>query len=449
MLITSVSLYSEDFVTSCTITGCTPVSTTMTLSQYVRVGNCTAQVFYEYWKCGTPPNEFYTYKITGLNLDCNGGTPPNEATVMKKVKEYLLLIANAASNSGNPFVPNNFKVEIKAPSCFKFESNGSYYEGTSTYTSQLSCSENCCSNTYTLDGTGGEISVTNVDRSNSSSSTCIEFGKNPDCVNACSETEIPEGVLPLQDYYDCIDNPDTGILFGDNFTYSGTNSEYFSYLDLKSGIGSYEVSPKMINTIDGTGGVVDGPSMAKYIMDLIYHRTSVLGVNANDMMILRINNCWSNCDGNAFPCNDECCQFNFNFIGGKIIIAYSNTGSSTCSSPCFDVCSDIQNLNNLDIVNAKSIFDNEEPSLSQTQLSISPNPSNGLTSLNIKTNNLGNYEISLSTTDGFTFIKRNINVSSQEFNYELQTKNIANGVYFVTLTYEGKKIITKKIIIQN
>ena len=86
MLSLSTSLYSEEFVTdpNCNVTGCAPVSTTMTLSQYVRVGNCTAQVFYEYWKCGTPPNEFYTYKITGINLGCNGGTPPSEATVMKK-----------------------------------------------------------------------------------------------------------------------------------------------------------------------------------------------------------------------------------------------------------------------------------------------------------------------------------------------------------------------------
>ena len=118
MLSLSTSLYSEEFVTdpNCNVTGCAPVSTTMTLSQYVRVGNCTAEVFYEYWKCGTPPNEIYTYKIKGINLDCNGGAAPSEATVMKKVKEYLLLIANAYANNGSSFMPSNFKVEIKAPS---------------------------------------------------------------------------------------------------------------------------------------------------------------------------------------------------------------------------------------------------------------------------------------------------------------------------------------------
>jgi len=447
---TNNKLYSQgsDFPNDCLVTGCTAVSTTLTFSQYFRVDGCLAEVDFKFLKCGTSPNETYTYIIDGIRVeDCPSGNY-DEAEVMKRAKEYLLFIASGYVSNGSSYLPSNLDIEIKAPTCYALIQNGSINEGASTFTTASDCIQDCCSNTYTLNGTGGEVSVSSIVNGMVSNTGC---GPNLDCKFVCEEDEIEEGVLDFDNTNSCITSPTAKILFADDFTYSGTNSNFYSLIDFKSGAGSYEVSPRFIYTSDGTDGVVDGPSMAKYVMDIIYHRVSLFGVNANDNMILKIDNCWTNTDGFTYPCveEDNCCQFIISFSGGIVNIVNYSPASSTCSTPCFDICDDIDDLHNETIVNPKQIFDEEYNLNNKTKLNISPNPSNGITNIKINTEEFGNYQLSLTTLEGYEFLTRDFEIQSNEFNYQLNTKSISNGVYFINIVLNGKSVITRKIIIEN
>jgi len=189
--------------------------------------------------------------------------------------------------------------------------------------------------------------------------------------------------------------------------------------------------------------------MKDYIMDLINNRVSLFGVNANDQMILYINKCWENHDGNAYPCVTECCQFNINFTGinnDVIDIVYSNTGSVSCTSPCFEVCDRISDLDNETVANAKAIFETNENSIES--LIITPNPTQGMTNIEFNSEETGKVEMHIVTMDGQTVAKRYFEKSEAFVNYQFNTNSFSNGTYFIKLVLNGKEKATSKIIIQ-
>ena len=435
----------------CDRTGCEQFSTTVTMSEFVKVGDCMVEVFYDLWNC---PEDVFTFNIKGFNLDCNG-TPPSNADIMKAVKKYLLTISHPLSHNGD-INPSNFKVEILAPSCYYLEAlgGGKYYADRNenfTKGKSLPCTYTCCSNTYTLNATTYpyQLFVSNVERSTntSTSSTCSEIPNY--CQNACSEDEIVEGPITL-DYLACgLPGQETSYLFGDKLEtgYSPTR-DYMSVVD-GSIIGSnYYVQPRAIIGISSSG-VTNATDMKNYIRDLIHKRTSVFNVAATDVMYLYINQCWSNYDGTAYPCSEPCCQFKIEFTGNIIHINQIVAGSSTCSDPCFDVCDEILTLNNQPITNAKQTFEMEDNPNINEDLKIIPNPSSGLTNIQYKSETNGIVEIQIMTLDGQVVGIRKLAKVSKIMNYELNAKAFSNGTYFVKIILNGQQQITRKIIIQN
>ncbi len=435
---------------------CDEFSTTVTMSEFVRVGDCMVEVFFDLYTC---PEDVFTINLKGFNLECSGGSVPPNDDIMKAIKKYLLTIAHPIANNGEIF-PNGFEVEILAPSCYylKPEGGGHYSASISgnmtTHPFTEPCDYPCCSNTYTLSAYiyTNQLSVTNVDRSTESetSSTCPLTPNY--CQNACAEDEIEEGFLTF-DYFSCgLPGTETPYLFGETLTngYSPPR-KYMSIVDFSSSGSNYYVQPRYIAGINNMG-VEDEDDMKNYIRDLIFSRTSLFGVGASDVMNLYINQCWSNSNGTAYPCSEDCCQYKIEFIGimnDVIKVTEISAGSTTCSSPCFDVCEKIMELYNQPVVNAKQNFEIEDNPNIYEDLKIILNPSSGITNIQFKSETNGNVEMHVLTLDGQTVAIRNFAKKSNIVNYEFNTKTFSNGTYFVKIILDGQQRITKKIIIQN
>lgn len=446
----------KSYFHSCDKLGCEEFTTTFTMSEFVRVKECVVEVFFDLWTC---PEDVFTINLKGFNLDCGGAPVPTNAEIMTAIKKYLLAIAHLFSSNGEIY-PNNFDVEILSPSCYYL-----FPEGFSRFSASFGeniamgydeCDNSCCSNTYTLNAIPSitQIVVSNIERStdNETSSTCNLSQSH--CINACAEDEIEEGPITY-DYYGCgLPGTEIPYLFGETLTQGYTpNRKYMSYVHYSTnGGGSYNIQPRSIYGHSSIG-VANANDMKNYIMDLLFSRVSLFGVNASDKMNLYINQCWSNYDGNAFPCVEECCHFEISFVGHQntiINIVDKTMGpSATCTSPCFEVCEKIMELNNQQIINAKQNIEIEDNPNIYEDLKIIPNPSSGITNIQFKSEDTGSVEMYILTLDGQTIAVRNIAKESNIVNYEFNTKTFSNGTYFVKIFLNGQQRITKKIIIQN
>ena len=453
MLIASVSLHSS--VPSSTFNlcnpDCTPASTTVTMSEFVKVGDCLVEVFYDLWTC---PEDVFTINLKGFNLDCNG-IPPSNADIMKAIKKYLLTIAHPLANNGE-INPNDFKVQILAPSCYYLEPNGpgKYYADRreNVTKGRDSCANTCCSNTYTINSTTYpyQLFVTNIVRGTdpNTSSTCSAVPNY--CQNACDENEIVEGPITY-DYFACgLPGTESSYLFGDDLTNGYTpKRDYMSVVDASISGSNYYVQPRAIIGISSSG-VSNGDDMKNYIMDLIYHRTSVFNVSSSNVMYLYINQCWENYNGTAYPCSEECCQFKIEFLMNNIIQVTSlSSPSGTCTSPCFEVCDKIMELHNQPIINAKALIEDDFKDNIYEDLKIIPNPSYGTATIKYKSEDNGQVELQILTLDGQTIATRNFTKEDNITDYNFNTKTFSNGTYFVKIFLNGKQRIVKKMIIQN
>lgn len=437
---------------------CDSYSTTITMSEFVKVGDCLVEVFYDLWSCGDSPDEIFTINLKGFNIDCNGTMPSNDV-IMKAIKKYLLTIAHPIANNGDIF-PNGFKVEILAPSCYYLSEDlvGGYSSASiGDLTTPFQCDNTCCSNTYTLSAYlyTNQLSVTNVQRGTdiNTSTTCSNTSTYDGyCENACAANEIPTGPITFDTYGCSLPGTETPYLFGETLTngYSPPRN-YMSIVDFSSSGTNYYVQPRYIAGINNMG-VENAADMRNYLMDLINNRISLFGVGASDVMNLYINQCWSNENGTAYPCVTNCCQYKIEFIGimnDIIRITQISGGSTTCTSPCFDVCSSMMALNNQTIINAKKTFDEEDDSNIFENLRIVPNPSSGITNIEFKSEENGNVEMYIMTLDGQKIAVRQFAKESNIINYDFNTKTFSNGTYFVKILLNGQQRITKKIIIQN
>ncbi len=417
----------------------------------MKVGECDVDVIYDFRNCGTPPNQIPTLDIKQINIDNCGGTTPSEDIVMAQVKRMMLLFTFYWS--GEPgIVPDDFDVAINAPACFDFVSNGTFSESATTFLGQPSCTF-CCSNTYTIDGAGGSVFIDNIDRRPSNSTTCT---LNSTCTNVCAENELEEGdlvsyILPNSCYSESSGTTTfkyfASIIDQGSYTANFNSVMYFT----DNFNGSYEVSPifitSKVNRIDSDARFQD------YIEELIYNRTTVLGVNAADDMILKVRPCWKNEGQNTFPCSDDaCCSFTFTFMP-PTYTTYVKTGTSstTCTSSCgIEVCKQISNnMNGGTITNQKAMFESETNKNINTIVEIYPNPSNGLTNIKIESELNGQGKFNIYTIDGQIIATRSFSKKSNVFNYELNTKTFTNGTYYLSVFIDENKVKTLKLVINN
>lgn len=420
----------------------------------MKVGECDVDVTYDFRNCGTPPNQIPTLDIKQINIDNCGGATPDEDEVMSQVKRHMLLFTHYWSNDPSP-VPDDFEVAINAPACFEFVSNGTFSESFAIYPPNLfkiDCPD-CCSNTYTIDATGSSVYIDNIDRRPSNSTSCT-FGST--CVNACAEDELEEGDL-VSTFIDnsCYSESSGTISFKffestiDQGTYTANFNSVMYFTDNFNG--SYEVSPFFINSkmnrIDSEDRFQD------YIEELLFKRESVLGVDKEDDMILKLKPCWKNEGQNTYPCaNDVCCSFTFTFMPPNYT-TYTRTGTSsaTCSAPCdINVCERISNnMNGGTITNQKAIFDIEKNEDIHSKVEIYPNPSFGLATIKIESELNGQGKFKIHTVDGQTIATRIFSKESDVFNYEINTKSFTNGTYYIGVYIDEKNIKTLKLIINN
>lgn len=432
------------------------------------IGNCVAEVSFQYLKCGDPANKTFTISINDIILRGCTGTPPSEEEVMKIAKVQLMLYTHFWKGNSQ-YLPDDYEVNVQAPNCFKFTVDDPYYVSTSTYSPTDNNCPNvvcggCCSNTYTLDLVGGNsVYITDIERSASSDTFCNTTELC--CENVCSETEIEEGDLAY--YYrhnSCIeDNFDDARFFaGELDSYSMTYSSAILFKDNLNN--TYDISPASILTKSSSSVSLDTKEkMSEFMMDLLHDRVSVFGVNPTDTMNIKMKSCWeytttsSGTISSTTPCqNSECCELKVTFTqmpfpnADKYIATVSNISSGTCSLPCFEVCNEIYNYINGQIVrNAKPVFEVENENNLHFSFNIYPNPSSGITNLEFNSEETGKIEINIVTLDGQIIAKRIFDKKGNSYKYELNTKSFTNGAYFIKLSLNGVSIISKKITILN
>ena len=410
-----------------------------------------AEIEYEYLKCGTPPNEHYAFNIKSVELFNCGSPLPSEADVMKKVKEYLLMVSYHITTNGTDLYPDDFEVSIKSPACMRFEVVGSSATATvdEVFAQGLNECEDCCSNTYTLDQVDlYTVSVTDVNRDVNNITACSQF--NPSgCQYVCDSSEIDEGPINVGTQYLCLSGTNESIFFGDQISHSSGTRKYTSTIDYNTGSNPYKVSPKLIFDTDGNGGVDDYESMWKYLMDIMNNRVSLFGVSAGTSMELSINNCWQYDRGTTHPCGSSCCVYRIDFdILNQMTVTELSSGSS-CTSPCFDACSAVMELDGRTVANAKPIFDDNVNQIKNGILSINPNPSSGVVNIEFDSEFEGNIFLNIVTLDGHTIATRYLDKTSKLLKYQFNFEDFSSGTYYIQITAEGKKIASKKLIIKN
>lgn len=417
----------------------------------MKVGECDVDVTYDFRNCGTPPNQIPTLDIKQINIDNCGGTTPDEDEVMSQVKRHMLLFTHYWSNDPSP-VPDDFEVVINAPACFDFVNNGTFSESSTTFVNVPDCMD-CCSNSYTIDATGNSVYIDNMDRRGTNSTTCPI---NSPCTNVCAEDELEEGDM-VSTFIDnsCYSESSGTISFKffestiDQGTYTANFNSVMYFTDNFNG--SYEVSPFFINS--KTNRIDSDTRFQDYIEELLFKRESVLGVDKEDDMILKLKPCWKNEGQNTYPCEDvTCCSFTFTF-NPPTYTTYTRTGTSsaTCTASCnIDVCNYIStNMNSGTIYNQKAIFDTETNENKNSQVEIYPNPSYGISTIKIQSELSGRGKLKIHTVDGQTIATRTFTKETNLFHFELNTKTFTNGTYYIGVYIDEKNIKTLKLIINN
>ena len=451
MLITNTNLYSNELTYSCDT--CLYKEVILSDGLYsMKIGNCNVEVEYEFWRCGQPPHSLPTVYIKGITVKDCSGTPPTEQEIMEIANVQIMLYTHYWS--GNPnYLPDNYDVQVKSPACYKLNQNGNIYEGTTTFTLGIPNCISCCSNTYTLDDVGSTVYVDNVINQSGTPESCT---LGTICNFACSPDMIEEGdVAYYYQYNSCLGTDGiTSKVISDELTVNHSPKiEYnLSTLFKDNGNNSYEITPVFV--FNSNGSIDDSVKFAEMMKDVLKNRTTHYGVSASDTLYLKLKSCWQTMDyGQATkPCDDaECCYLRVEFQAPffDIPVVTTSRPSQTCTTPCFSVCEELyDSLNNKKFFNLKPIFD-ENNEKGKVGLNIVPNPSSGLTNIELLTMVNGEVTIEILTTNGSKIATRKFTKSSDVGIYNLNTKTFANGVYFIKISMDGVNLTTKKLIIQN
>jgi hypothetical protein len=84
-----------------------------------------------------------------------------------------------------------------------------------------------------------------------------------------------------------------------------------------------------------------------------------------------------------------------------------------------------------------------------SELVIFPNPGNNLLTINFSDYKRGNYEFQIYDISGKSILKNEFNISSSLYQEKINTDNLADGVYFISIKGETTAIQKKWMKITN
>jgi|GEM_PF-5024163 len=402
----------------------------------------TWKINYKYRECSDGNGGTYKeFKLESLELLSGTATGTTE-TLMRKALERLLWMSPSLFT--NCTGSNGWNVTVVTDCCWKTNtSSGDKREICSTST--------CCKYTYnvrpTSDG-GLEVNSTTASGGNCTlPNSCAAYSG---CNNVCSYGQIPSNTRITPDDNSCnpcnlpfVPDSKNKVEFKENLK---DVKAYYSYLTCNDTL--YVTVSEITSDTNLTKDIVK-KALGKSI------RAALLANTGTTTIKLVIPSCWIKfTDKKATkPCSyTDCCTYYYKvqIFGSSISVITSRFESSavSCNDQCVLLCDEFYEYEAQDYLpKAKSNSLDTEININD-KLLVKPNPSTGLSTIEIESESMGRLTLKLLDLQGREVQKIDRFKSGKSLSLQLDGTNLAQGTYTLQLIIENQVIATTNLIIQ-
>ena len=456
--------------------GCGPdpdcITKPMSHTVIIPYGNCAAILDYQLKICGTPPNQTYMFEMGEIEFwrpsiypNCTG-LPSIDEIVEDCKAELLRQTAYLLFPHG--ILPPNFEITIRSSTCYEMLTGGNYGPGVD----YLSPCGECCEQTYELDqfaiANGFTFSIRSSNQLRGDETLCST--PPSDCKAACESSTVPDGPLPLIDYYAtrlCQTGgtwTDMKVLSAESTAFTGTSGVKFViyYSSSVTSPSEFNYRIHQIYVYDGTDFNPPAPAKPeeeaveaaiRKLMEIRHTEFVYQGYDdaGNDKINFWINTCWRKVGDSYVPRDGVCCTITADIDGthNYTLDSYTGPGNVCGFGTGWEfVCEPVYDDLDANIYTSPKLGFDVETDSGLTNLELMPNPTSNMTKLQFENDLEGEVEIGLYTTNGFEVYKRTYNKSGKEFSLDLNTSNTASGAYFVNIYMQGKLIGTTQLIVE-
>jgi len=170
-----------------------------------------------------------------------------------------------------------------------------------------------------------------------------------------------------------------------------------------------------------------------------------------------IPSCWTDFNNGtvSIPCSyTDCCTFNYTlYTTGTLIYVSASSyvqNSVTCGTDCISICGSNYLIGAGDyLAKVKTLENNTESENNlSNKLLVKPNPSTGLSTIEIESESMGRLTLKLLDLQGREVQKIDRFKSGKSLSLQLDGTNLAQGTYTLQLIIENQVIATTNLIIQ-
>lgn len=412
------------------------------------------KINYKYRECDNGMGGTYKeIKLESLTLLSGTATGTTQALMLKAAKKLLWmspdLFTNATGSGG-------WDVRISTDCCWK--THQTVINNVTHETREMCTTQTCCKYTYHVQPvSNGSFEVTSTTAGTSNCTLPSDCAGASGCNNICgygyipSNTNItPEGNAcnPCEDTF--IPNPNNKVEFTN--VNSSKIKAYYSYLTCN------DTLYVTLTEIDYTSGIVDPDDIKTAIGKSI--KAAVLAntwLPSNCTIKVMLPTCWKTLlpgENATKPCDyTTCCTFFYNIsISGTSVTVNSssvigNTILCTTYDDCFNLCNEDYQVGDGLLTKFGNKTIETEFNLND-KLLVKPNPTTGLSTIEIESESMGKLTLKLLDMQGREVQKIERLKSGKALSLQLDGTNLAQGTYTLQLVIENQIIATSNLIIQ-